>query len=226
MVTDNVDGFFIARHVQQEILTLLREAADLLMDLTAVIAREPYPRISFEARVSMGEKEQPLPINVDAQEAHDELYNELTGWIRHVCEYRGMAVYGAQTIYAAARWLDRNIIALALTEGSEEALGSIGAAVRKARRAAKVSAPQAYAGSVSQARDAELNAAAIERMRCELGIEYAGLTARRIKTLRNRTPLEPIRVVASPDGDLAVYRLGDVLDAHLAYPARRRKVDA
>ncbi|MDV7244495.1 MULTISPECIES: hypothetical protein [Rhodococcus] len=224
-MNDNVDGFFVDRYGQRKLLELLREVPEIAANLAALIAaNDGYAtRISFDPKVDSGHDGQPLLWDTSAQDAADELLNELWGWARHVCETRGMEYDGGATLDGVAKWLDRNIIALALTEGSEDAPRSIESAVRKARRIAKTSEPKPYAGSVDQARDAELNATAIERMRCELGDEYAGLTARRIKTLRKNTTLEPIRVVPTPDGDLPVYRLGDVLDAHLSYPARQRK---
>ncbi|MFJ7723879.1 hypothetical protein ACIQYM_38145, partial [Rhodococcus erythropolis] len=77
---------------------------------------------------------------------------------------------------------------------------------------------------VAQARNSELNAAAIARMRHELGLPE--LNARRIETLLKAGALKPHRVVSMPKKDLVVYRLGDVLDAHERFPSRRGKMSA
>ncbi|MFC9769394.1 hypothetical protein, partial [Rhodococcus jostii] len=146
----------------------------------------------------------------------------LVAWVRHVCESRRVDYDGRDGTLGVARWLDRNIIALAMTEGSGEALDEIQYAMRRARWATDRPAAKRYSGTLEEARDTELNAVAIERMRCELGDEYGNLTARRIRTLLDRNCITPVRFVPTPDGDLAVYRLGDVLDAHLAYPARSK----
>lgn len=223
----NTDHLFITRDEIKKLVALLREIPEIIEELSITLTRQDCLG-KGGAKVSMGEREQPLPFDVNASEVSDDLHNTILGWVRHVCESRGLDYTGATSTIGLARWLDRNVIALAMTEGSGEAMGEIQYAMRRARWATDRPARDdtVHVVDVAQARNSELNAMAIERMRCELGDEYSGLTARRIKTLRNKTNLEPVRVVASVDGDLAVYRLGDVLDAHLAYPARQRKISA
>ncbi len=76
--------------------------------------------------------EQPLPYNHAAADVRDQLRNTLVGWTRHTLEQRSMAYDGDDTLPGISRWLRRNIEALALTEGSAEALPDIDRAVRSA----------------------------------------------------------------------------------------------
>ncbi|EOM77918.1 hypothetical protein DW322_08780 [Rhodococcus rhodnii] len=207
---------------RNQLVATLREIPDLAADLAAAIALPGYPRrYSLEPRVR-GSGETPVPFPAEAQDAADVLTNELWGWIRLVLEQRRMDYDGATSLEGLARWLQRNIIALSMTEGSGDAPRMIEAAVKLARRACRTPRARTYGGTVREAESFELNAKAIERMRCELGDEYAGLTTRRIRTLRDRGLLTPVRTVPTTDGPLDVFRLGDVLSAHRSHPTRRR----
>ena len=242
------DHLFISREEIKKLVTLLREIPELVEDLTVTLTRQDRLGKRGAMRGS-GDDTQPLPVNIDASDVADDLHNTLSTWARHVCETRGVEYWPAmfthrfgfigplranerrmpvplsdyrESIMGYARWLDRNVIALAMTEGAFEAFDEIRYAMRRARwsmdrpREAEVSLPPEE--RVEAARSSLLNSTEIERMRHHLGEEYLNLTCRRIKTLTSKTDLTPVTVI----GDLAVYRLGDVLDAHLKYPTRQR----
>ena len=207
MIND-ADHFYLDRHEQKKLVELLREIPELVEALAAAITAGGYPtQISYEPRVSAGERERPLPFNAAAQDASDELHNELSGWVRHVLEYRDLAYDGKGTTVGLARWLDRNMISLALTEGSGTALEGIQFRMRAARRTTKSTRREsvdvthaeefrAYAGTAAQLEKVLLIATPINRKRI---------------TYLDRCGELPRRYLA--DGT-RVFTVGDVLDAH------------
>jgi hypothetical protein len=131
---NDVDHFYLQREDQLALVGWLRKMFVLSEELAITITRQD--RVGGgDPRVSMGEREQPLPFNAHASEVADDLNATLVAWARHVCEHRGVAYNGKPGVLGLARWLDRNIIALALTPGSEEALDEISDAIRRAQRA-------------------------------------------------------------------------------------------
>ena len=215
--------YFISRDGQQMLVELLREIPGLVEDLSVTLTRQDRTG-KGDMKISSGDCTQPLPINMAASDAKDGLRNELATWARLVCDSRRIAYDGDGSVLGIARWLDENVISVAMTEGSEEAYVSIEAAMKRCRRAMDIPADDDVAVAVvdvAQARNAELNAAAIGLMRHQLGVE--DLNARRVETLRKAGMVEPVRLVARGKRDIAVYRLGDVLDAHEQFPSRTRK---
>ncbi|SED51564.1 hypothetical protein SAMN04490240_4084 [Rhodococcus pyridinivorans] len=127
------DGYYLPRHDQDKLIELLDQIPDLIEDLTIAISRQD--RIAGGGpRTRNGSDEQPIPIGLHAMEAADLLHHTLTAWTNHVCEQRNYPRPRNDTLTLAA-WLKRWIIALALTEGSEEAPHDIRLAVRQARQA-------------------------------------------------------------------------------------------
>lgn len=126
-----------------------------------------------------------------------------------------------------ARWLDRHLIALAMTEGSETALEEIGAAVD---RASWIVCPPVTPivvdeTRVKQARRLMLNARGIATLARELGEEYRHLTKRRIFVLRDKDLVRPVPGPWRPDWPM-LFRVGEVMDAHLVLPIRERHAEA
>lgn len=221
-MTENVDGFFIPRHDQQAIVDLLREVPHLTPELAIVITEfDGYAtRISYQPRIRSGGNEQPLPIASAAQDAADELRNTLWVWARHTCEHRGRDYDGGHSTDGIAHWLDRNIIALALTEGSEIALPSIEKAIRRVRRAISpgtdMDLKEPDQTKLDRARAWELNARAASQIAKGLGHEYRDLTKRRVLYLMEAHAIRPVRHTMIGKVAEPIFRLGDVLDAHIA----------
>ena len=167
--------------------------------------------------------EQPLPYNHIASNVRDQLHNTLVSWTRHVLEQRGMYYQGDTSTAGTSRWLRAHIDALALTEGSAEALPDIDAATRSAWRV--IDRPEERlrpidAEQVEEASETLLNANGIEKLARELGEQYRNLSFRRVLRLRDAGVIEPCKQVSGLD----LYKVGDVLAAHLSYPSRRRRV--
>lgn len=215
--------YFVCREDRQMLDKLLGEIPGLVDDLAITICRQDRTG-KGGMKISSGSDEQPMPFNVGASDAGDYLRNELNTWARLVCEERFISYDGSDSVVGVSVWLRKNLASLAMTQGAEDALPGIESAMKRCRRAMDIPADDDVAVpvvDVAQARNSELNAAAIARMRHELGLPE--LNARRIETLLKAGALKPCRVVSMPKRDLVVYRLGDVLDAHEQFPSRARK---
>lgn len=218
--------YFVCREDRQMLDKLLGEIPGLIDDLAITICRQDRTG-KGGMKISSGSDEQPMPFNVGASDAGDYLRNELNTWARLVCEERYISYDGSDSVAGVSVWLRKNLASLAMTQGAEDALPGIESAMKRCRRAMDIPADDDVAVpvvDVAQARNSELNAAAIARMRHELGLPE--LNARRIETLLKAGALKPCRVVSMPKRDLVVYRLGDVLDAHEQFPCRQRKMSA
>ncbi|WP_068160456.1 hypothetical protein [Rhodococcus phenolicus] len=157
--------------------------------------------------------EQPLPYNHAAADVRDQLRNTLVGWTRHTLEQRSMAYDGDDTLPGISRWLRRNIEALALTEGSAEALPDIDRAVRSAWSV--IDRPGEKIQPMDEQRLAEadrmmLSCHGIATLAKEMGGPCKALTARRVQYLRDIGAIEPVQVA----GRALLYLVGDVRRAH------------
>ncbi|WP_072689305.1 hypothetical protein [Rhodococcus marinonascens] len=138
---NDTDHLFLTRAEIRQLVTMLQEIPELVEDLAITITRQDRIVAKGGPKLSRGSDEQPLVFNVNASEVADDLHGTLVGWVRHVCESRAMAYEGHVSTLSLARWLDRHVISLAMTEGSEEALDEISYAMRRARRAMDLPRP-------------------------------------------------------------------------------------
>jgi len=218
----NVDGYWLPRHDQDKLIELLDQIPDLIEDLTIAITRQD--RITAGGpRTRNGNDEQPIPIGLHAMEAADLLHATLTAWTNHVCEQRNYPRPRNDTL-TLGHWLKQHVIALALTEGAEESLDEIRHAIRQARRATDRPRQREHTVDpvqIYEAGTALLNATEIAKIAATMGETYQGLNLKRILRLRHNHHIEPVMQTA--DG-LDLYRIADVLTAHLTYPTRKRKV--
>lgn len=224
---DNPNHMFIPRHELSKLREVLSEIPSLASDLPVTIIKQARLGEVGRSRKPRRPSEQPLPYHLDAARIADELHNALGGWVRLTCEQRAIEYTGSTTTAGLARWLDRNIVALAMTEGSETALEELG---RLTDAAHNVVCPPVRPIVVDmkrheKARKQRLNAAGIVTMAKELGEEYRHLTARRVKVLKEAGMIRPAPGPWRPDWP-TFYIVGDVLDAHLALPIRERHAKA
>ncbi|MCM6777261.1 hypothetical protein NDR87_27620 [Nocardia sp. CDC159] len=217
------DRLYIDRAAVRELVALLREIPDLAMDLLDATTRQA--RLGHrERRWQHHSGAQPLPYNPAAAAAADRLHAALVSWVRHVCEHRGLVYAGPTTTGGLARWLDRHLIALAMTPGVEAAPAEFRMVVTAATR---IVCPPATVieldtTKLALARRSRLNASGIAMLAKELGEQYRGLTVRRIQTLRDAGRIAPVPGPWAPDWP-DQYVVGDVLDAHLVHPLRCRR---
>ena len=231
------DGYYLDRPSQAALIELLDQIPGLVDDIAVTFARQE--QFGSGVRVTKGSDEQPLIANLHAGEIIRELHQELSGWVHLVAEQRHIDIWPVgythphnfigplqlgerrmripindwqPSIIELARWLKRWIIALALTEGAEDALPSIQKAVRQARRAADRPAeqlrPEPDQKEMAEADRMVLNASAAARLAKSVG--YQDLTVRRIKYLRESGRITPVHTA----GRTVVFLFGDIRRAH------------
>ncbi len=116
--------FYIDQSSKRELLRLLREVPELAADLVDTRTRQTrFGAVDFRTR--SGAREQRLPFNEAAARVEAHLHAVLVSWVRFVCEERGSNYAGGDTMGELSTWLERNINALALTDGSQGALEEI-----------------------------------------------------------------------------------------------------
>lgn len=213
------ETFYLPREQQAELVELLDQVPFLVEQLAITICRQD--RLGAGPRISRGKSAQPLPFNVDASAAADALHDELTKWVRAVCEQRNLTYDSRNDTISLARWLRRWHIALALTEGSDTALHDIEAVILDARRAIDRPSPQRPHINPQLLAEADrqlLNARGIEHLARELDTRYRNLNRRRVHALHEAGRITP---AANIEG-MHLFRVGDVLVAHLSHPAKQK----
>lgn len=223
-MNDNPNHMFIGRHEIRQLRELLHEIPSLAEELGIAITKQARLGVAGRSRKPRRPSEHPLPYNVGAAEVAEELHNELVGWVRLTCEQRAIDYTGKTSTPGVARWLEHNIIALAMTEGADTAYVNIRDLVQRAEWI--VCPPErpvmdVDAGKVERARQLMLNARGIVILARELGEEYRHLSERRMKLLIETKRVHPIPGPWLTDWPL-LYRVGEVLDAHLSVPIRQR----
>lgn len=219
MTQHDQGGYFLSLDGQDALHATLDDVPEVIDALAGILCDGHRWRISYEPKVQSSQ-EYPLPYDTSAEDAANYLVSELYTWVIHVHEHRGKEYTESVFPIALAKWLQDNMTSLAMTPGSEEAPAAIRRVVRAARRAARLSRdPELWRyQSTHVARNAELNASAIEVAAKELGPEYANLNRKRVNNLNRLGRIEPVRAF---DG-VPIYRLGDVMDAHLAARSFRK----
>lgn len=223
---DNSNHMFIERHDLKLLRDLLREIPELAIQLGIAITKQARLGEVGRSRKPRRPSEQPLPYHAAAAEIAAELHNALVGWVRLTCEQRAIDYGGPTGTPGLARWLERNIYALAMTEGAETALDELRDCVRRAEWiVCPPSMPVAMdQDKLDRARRLRLNASGIATLARELGEEYRHLTRRRVHVLREAQLIHPVPGPWRPDWLL--FNVGDVLDAHLVLPIRERHAEA
>ena len=222
--------FYLPRHDQQALLEQLRQVPALVEDLTIAITRQD--RITARGpKTTRGDDTQPLPFNEHASDAAQFLYHTLSSWAAYVCQQRTIDYTGTDDAISVARWLRTHIIDLALCTGSNHSLDAIRYAIRNGNRACggakdrPIVEPSPH--DIARARYSILHASGIEKAAKDLtrnGVtDYRHLTEQRVYRLARAGVITPDRTIVLDGRETALYMLGDVLDAHLKYPARQRK---
>ncbi|MDH6283214.1 hypothetical protein M2280_004457 [Prescottella agglutinans] len=203
-------GFYVSHADQREILRLLQTIPELVEELAITVTRRDRVG-SGGPQISSGSyRERPLFFNDHASTVAEDLRSVLVGWVRHVLEYRGLSWDGDDSTLSLARWLDRNVVALAMTEGSDEMLDELRDALRRVWRAIDL-APERSSTVVDDERVTEARARAQELRVSPAQIEalveklgYRPLKAATVRQWAKRGKIEK--------GDDGLYRLGDILE--------------
>lgn len=218
---ETADHLFLSRSELRLLVDILRRVPAVVAELAVVLTRQSRmrrPDMGATARSHPGSRP---PLHVGAFLAAEALRNELTGWVRLVCEQRAMDPPPVNDVLTAARWLDRHVISLAMTEGSETALIDIGSAVQVCERMCDLPPEDAVVIDDARLRAANnsiLTSYQVEKIAARLGEVGRGLNRDRVRYLVKRGLLHP----AGRDGDTVFYRLGNVLAAHAQAASRPR----
>ncbi|MGN2635329.1 hypothetical protein ACTD5D_03860 [Nocardia takedensis] len=220
-----MNHLYLDRPQLRAVAELLREIPELAEDLTIARTRQARTGSRDGHRAHRRPGEQPLPYDPAAARAADDLHAVLVSWVRLVCEQRAVDYTGSPTTAGLARWLDRNLIALAMTEGAHDAPDDLRRVVHAANLV--VCPPAAPTvdldeTALTRARAQRLNASGIAALAKALGDEYRTLTVRRVQTLRDAGRISPVPGPWSLDWP-ELFLVGQVLDEHLTYPTRKRR---
>lgn len=222
----DADHFYMPRNEQSTLCDKLSQIPSLAEDLAITLTRQ-----SAITKRGLGSPRRPkrmesrLPFHIGAADVEWELHNTLATWVRATCESRGIDYTGTDSLISLSAWLTRNIVALAMTEGSKDAYTDIWDAIDRCRR--MVDLPPDDEVVIDRARIEKANrqiltAGQIEKIAPKLGDLGKGLNKRRVETLNYNKALWPC--VSLIKGDPKFYRLGDVLDAHHRHARKPRKV--
>lgn len=216
--------FFLDRKEQRLLREKLEQVPGLVEDLSVTITRQARiaPRASM--KLHRHKPESKLPYHIAAADAADELQNCLSTWVRFTCESRQLPNATKADTISLARWLNRNMISLALCEGSDTAYVDIAHFIDECRRQVDLP-PDDVIFEIDRTRLAQANrqivtAGQVEKIATRLGKLAAGLNKRRVETLDKGGALKACAI----DGDVKFYKLGDVLDAHHRYVSRTSRL--
>lgn len=205
--------FYLDRAEQTRLTEALGTIPTLADQLAVTVTRQARIQKSNMGKPRRQKPGSRMPFHIGASEAADQLHTTLATWVRHTCEHRQIHYRDGNDLISLARWLRRNMIQLALTEGSTEAFIDIRDRIDECQR--QVDLPPDDEVHIDQTRIREANrqvltAGQVEKIAHRLGALGQGLNKRRVETLARNGRLRPCAI----DGDVRFYRLGDVLDAH------------
>lgn len=222
------ETFYLDREGQRKLVKSLREIPSLVEDLAVTICRrDRIARPQPGGRTSVERVEMPLPINIDAVEAADALSACLLRWVQDVCEARQLPYpwRGSTNTLTLAAWLDRNVIALALTDGADNAPGQIGHHIKMARRTVDLPPDEICAEpdmeKINLSYDMLLTARELSGIMPRLGEKPLKADTIHSWTDTRRHGANALQHREIPGVKGHVYRLGDVLAIRRAREAAR-----
>ena len=214
--------FFLPKRHHEPLRARLSSVPDLVEELAVTITRQARIQKRGLGKSSRMKPESRIPFHIAASEAADELQNCLATWVRLVCEERHIHYTDHDDATTLARWLRKNIIALALTQGSEEAYDDIVYRIEQCRSIIDLPPDDLIVidrARVDAANRQVITADMVDKIAPRLGALGEGLNKRRVQTLTNRGLLKH----CAQDGDVKFYQLGDILDAHHRHSRRNRQ---
>lgn len=214
--------FFLDRKSQMLLSEKLSAVPHLVEELAITITRQAHIQRRYMDKLRKRKPGSQIPFHVGASAAADELHNSLVTWVRHCCEERQINYTGHDDDITLSRWLRKNMIALALTQGSEEAFADLVDRIDECRRQIDLPPDDEVIidrAQVEAANRQVLTAGQVEKIAPKLGAMGVGLNKRRVETLMRKGRLK----CYAKDGDTQFFRLGEVLDAHHRYMTGTRK---
>ncbi|MEC4856706.1 hypothetical protein R2325_13950 [Mycobacteroides chelonae] len=210
-----VDSFYLDKRSQLLLRDELRSVPALVEDLLVTLTRQARIQKIGLGKPRRQRPESRIPFHLGASEASDALHNCLSTWVRLVCEQRAIAYREAGDIVTLARWLRRNLVALALTEGAGEAYADIKAAIDECRK--QIDLPPEDDIVIDKARVQAANKSVVTLSTIgpianRIGVLGRGLNRDRLRYLEKTGKVRPCG--EDPDTGTQFFRLGDVLHAH------------
>ena len=245
------DQYHLKPHERRQLSEWLRDDIPALaIQLGVAITRQARLEQRLHTSDSAQRLAEMWPYDIDAADVADDLHDTLTRWVRVLCQLKQLEFLPVGYTHPAgfigplrehehrapdhittsmlARWLDTHLNDLAMLPAAPRAYETIHDTMRTARR---IVCPPTIPiridkQRVGEARARRLNARGIATLARELGDEYRHLTVRRIRTLRERGLIREVPgrwwVDDEDPEQTRQYIVGDVLDAHLKIPIRRR----
>ena len=218
------DDFFIPQHQRDHLTELLTTTIPgVLEDLIVTAARQDRisrPELSQTRKPKRPESRPPL--NFEAAGVEIELHAALVGAVRLMCESRGVDYDGNPTTLGLCGWLQRNVTAIALTEGAEDIYHSIDMATKAALRAVDHRPILEHYVGTCVACDGDLYARRSDTLyACRCGTTVTKLA----QDERILNELEGRNYTAQELVDLVRDRLGLKIRVNAIYELERRKVN-
>lgn len=207
--------FFLPKHLHEPLRQKLSGIPDLVEDLAVTITRQARVQKGGLGKPSRSKPESRLPFHIAAAEAADELQNCLATWVRAVCEERQVHYTDHDDVITLARWLRKNVVSLALTQGSEESYADIVERIDHCRHIIDLPPDDDVVidrARVDSANKSVVTLATIGGIASRLGDLGQGLNRERLRLLAKRGDVSAVST--DPDTKTKFYRLGDVLHAH------------
>lgn len=207
--------FFLDRKDQAKLRDELATIPELVEDLAITITRQA--RIQ-KANLGRPKRQRPgprAPFHLGAWIAAEELHNALATWVRLACEQRCIYYRESNDMVTLARWLRKNMVALALTEGAGEACTDLTDKIADCRR--HVDLPPDDEIMIDHVRVAEAAGSVVTLetvtvVANRIGPMADGLNRDRLRYLVKRGKVKHCR--QDPDSGTKFYRLGEVMHAH------------
>ncbi|ATW60127.1 helix-turn-helix DNA binding protein [Mycobacterium phage Philonius] len=217
-------NFHLTRAEQTKLREKLASVPELAEDLAVTITRQARIQKPNLGKPRRQRPEPCVPFHLGASEAADELQRCLAVWVRFVCDARQIEYTDTDDLASLARWLHRNVVTLALIEGSETAYTDIAHRIDECRR--QIDLPPEDEIVIDRARLEQANrqivtAGQAEKIARKLGDLGRRLTTQRVHSLNRRGHLRPVGT--DPETGTKFYRLGDILQAHLKCAQRQRR---
>lgn len=216
--------FYLDRKHQRMLREKLQCVPELVEDLSVTITRQARIAPRDSMKLHRKKPESKLPFHIAAADSADELQTCLVTWVRFVCTNRQVYYRNREDALSLARWLNRNMISLALCEGSEAAYADIAYHIDNCRQQVDLPPddvlPDIDRTRLDQANRHILTAGQVDKIAGKLGKLAKGLNKRRVETLDRGGALKACAI----DGDVKFYKLGEVLDAHHRYASRTQNI--
>lgn len=205
------DSYLLSEGELYDLATKL-DTVGWIVERLAILAVDPMPRLGIAGPHVQTQPGSKPPYNIGAQTVIDELGNELGTTVRLICEHRGAEPEPMGTV-AAAAWLKRHRVAIAIMPSAREIHDSLIKTINRCARAAGVveTEHRISAAMVAEANRQTVTAIQVDKLAWKLGDQAKGLNKNRVDYLRRRGLLTGTQ---DPDTGTWFYHLGDVLAAH------------